>query len=196
MLHGPDGRPLRRTWLGDLWRQLCVWAGLPGAVFHNCRHTFASTLLSGGVSVAAAADYLGHWPAVLLRTYAHLLPADHDRARQVIQSAFARKAVCHPRVSCALGRRLRRSDRRCWREANRQVLHQKTYRQPVATGSQRRSVALGIRQRGLGIRLSRSAARTGEMPSGASRGSWGLCTVTAWPVPTVATDRWRHISAG
>jgi hypothetical protein len=42
------------------------------------------------VSVAAAADYLGHSPAELLRTYAHLVPADHERARSVVQAAFAK----------------------------------------------------------------------------------------------------------
>jgi len=40
------------------------------------------------VSVAAAAEYLGHSPAELLNTYAHLLPADHDRARRVVEAAF------------------------------------------------------------------------------------------------------------
>lgn len=67
-------------------------AELPGAKFHTCRHTYASTLISGGVSIAAAAEYLGHSPAVLLRTYAHLVPADHDRARAIVQAAFARPA--------------------------------------------------------------------------------------------------------
>ena len=64
-------------------------AKLPTARFHDTRHTFASTLLSGGVSVAAAADYLGDSPALLMSTYAHLMPADHDRARTAVQSAFA-----------------------------------------------------------------------------------------------------------
>jgi hypothetical protein len=50
-------------------------------------------LLSGGVSVAAAAEYLGHSPAVLLSVYAHLVPADHDRARAVIAAAFASPRV-------------------------------------------------------------------------------------------------------
>ena len=68
---------------------ICTPDGLPEARFHGTRprHTFASMLLSGGVSVAAAADYLGHSPAVLLKTYAHLLPADHDRACSVVQAA-------------------------------------------------------------------------------------------------------------
>jgi integrase len=38
-------------------------AGRDGVMFHALRRTYASTLLSGGVSVAAAADYLGHSPA-------------------------------------------------------------------------------------------------------------------------------------
>lgn len=85
---GEDGRPLRRQQFGVVWRQLRARAGLPAARFHDTRHTFASTLLSGGVSVAATAEYLGHSPAELLRTYAHLMPADHDRARSVVEAAF------------------------------------------------------------------------------------------------------------
>lgn len=93
---GPDGlllhekgRPVRRQRFGQVWRSLRKKAGMPDARFHDCRHTFASTLLSGGVPIPAASEYLGHSPAVLLRTYAHLLPADHDRARTVVQAAFA-----------------------------------------------------------------------------------------------------------
>ena len=88
-----DGRPIRRQRFGVIWRQIRERAGLPRARFHDTRHTFASTLLSGGVSVPATAEYLGHTPAELLRTYAHLLPADHDRARAVVQTAFASDRV-------------------------------------------------------------------------------------------------------
>jgi site-specific recombinase XerD len=84
-----DGRPVPRHRFGAVWRSLRKRAELPtSAVFHGCRHTYASTLLSGGVSVAAAAEYLGHTPAVLLQIYAHLIPQDHDRARAVVQAAF------------------------------------------------------------------------------------------------------------
>ncbi len=93
------GRPVRRQRFGAVWRSLRLRAGLPDARFHDCRHTFASILLSGGVSVAAAADYLGHTPAVLLHTYAHLMPADHDRARAVVQEAFACKVAEPPAVA-------------------------------------------------------------------------------------------------
>jgi integrase len=85
-----DGRPVRRQRFGKVWRSLRARAGLPEARFHDARHTYASVLLSAGVSVPAAAEYLGHTPAVLLKTYAHLMPGDHDRARAAVQAAFAR----------------------------------------------------------------------------------------------------------
>lgn len=99
ILHGQDGAPMSRQRFGLRWRTLRDAAGLPKARYHDTRHTFASVLLSGGVSVAAAAEYLGHSPAVLLTTYAHLLPADHDRARSTVQAAFERDAACHTRVT-------------------------------------------------------------------------------------------------
>lgn len=83
------GQAVPRQRFGHVWRAIRRRAGLPAARFHDTRHTFASTLLSGGVSVPAAAEYLGHTPAVLLKTYAHLVPADHDRARSAVQAAFA-----------------------------------------------------------------------------------------------------------
>jgi integrase len=103
VLHLVDGRPIRRQRFGRIWHQLRGDAGLSAARFHDSRHTYASVLLSGGVPVPAAAEYLGHTPAVLLRTYAHLLPADHDRARSVVEAAFARglDVACHPRVTDA-----------------------------------------------------------------------------------------------
>lgn len=95
LLHAPNGSAMRRQMFGEWWRKTRATADLPVARFHDTRHTFASVLLSGGVSVAAAAEYLGHSPAELLRTYAHLVPQDHDRARSIVQDAF----VCHARVT-------------------------------------------------------------------------------------------------
>ncbi|MCU4183561.1 hypothetical protein K6U06_04260 [Acidiferrimicrobium sp. IK] len=54
---------------------------------HETWQTLASVLLSEGVSVAAA-EYLGDSPSVVLGTYAHLMPADHDRARAAVETAF------------------------------------------------------------------------------------------------------------
>jgi integrase len=83
-----QGRPMSRQRFGQVWRVLRNRAELPQARFHDARHTYASILLAGGVSVPAAADCLGHTTAILLNTYAHLMPEDHDRARSAVQSAF------------------------------------------------------------------------------------------------------------
>jgi integrase len=110
VLHGPTGRAVAQARFGYVWRTMRRRAGLPKARIHDSRQTFASTLLSRGVSVAAAAEYLGHTPAVLLSTYAHLLPADHDRARQVSRRRSLRAGVspvCHRAQSA---RRLRGAD--------------------------------------------------------------------------------------
>lgn len=85
------GEPLLRQRFSETWRSLRERAEMPGALFHTCRHTYASTLLSGGVPVAAAAEYLGHSPAEPLKTYAHLMPGDDSRARSVVQAAFTRR---------------------------------------------------------------------------------------------------------
>jgi integrase len=45
--------------------------------FHDLRHTVARLLLSGGHSLRAVAQRLGHSdPAMTLRVYAHCLPTD------------------------------------------------------------------------------------------------------------------------
>ena len=86
LLHDDAGRLLARNRFGDVWRS--VRTGTEH--YHDLRHTFASTLLSSGVSVKAVADWLGHAsPTVTLNTYAHLMPVDEDRARTVLDGAFA-----------------------------------------------------------------------------------------------------------
>ncbi len=98
VLHMPDGRPVDSNRFGAVWRSARKTAGAPAVDYHDCRHTFASTLLSQGVSVKAVADWLGHAsPVVTLDTYAHLMPVDEDRARTVIQAALASSVsnLCH-----------------------------------------------------------------------------------------------------
>ncbi|MGH9000266.1 MAG: tyrosine-type recombinase/integrase, partial [Acidimicrobiia bacterium] len=83
-------RPVDSGRFGHQWRRAARSAGVPGLRYHALRHTFASTLLSRGVSVKAVADWLGHAsPVVTLSTYAHLMPADEDVARRVLDEALA-----------------------------------------------------------------------------------------------------------
>ena len=83
-----DGHPVRRSTFGETWRKTRTKAKLETR-FHDTRHFFASTLLSRGVGVAAVAKYMGDTPAVVLSTYAHLIPDDNDRARQAMDAAFS-----------------------------------------------------------------------------------------------------------
>lgn len=93
VLLDPDGLPVASGRFGHQWRQAVKAAGAPGLRYHDLRHTFASTLLSRGVSIKAVADWLGHaTPTVTLSTYAHLMPADEDVARGVLDAVFADSA--------------------------------------------------------------------------------------------------------
>jgi integrase len=56
---------------------------------HDCRHFFASALISGGASVKQVQLTLGHSsPVTTLTTYSHLWPGDDDRTRAVIDSTL------------------------------------------------------------------------------------------------------------
>ena len=94
VLRSPAGLPLDADRFGHQWRRACRSAGVPGLRYHDLRHTFASTLLSRGVSVKAVADWLGHAsPTITLATYAHLMPADEEVARAVLDAALAAPSV-------------------------------------------------------------------------------------------------------
>jgi integrase len=92
---GDDGR----LYTGDLFHKV-VWQGAFRRVgveyrkradgMHALRHLYASVLLSQGVSVKELAEYLGHAdPGFTLRTYTHLMPSSHERARAAIDGVFA-----------------------------------------------------------------------------------------------------------
>lgn len=92
IVHLPDGRPIGRNRFGRLWRAARKTAGAEHVDYHDLRHTFASTLLSEGVSVRAVADWMGHAsPTITLNTYAHMMPIDEDRGRLVLDSALGPK---------------------------------------------------------------------------------------------------------
>jgi integrase len=60
-------------------------AGLPHMRFRDLRHSCATLLLLSGVDIKTIAARLGHAnPRRLLTTYAHVLPAMHGRAAQVM----------------------------------------------------------------------------------------------------------------
>lgn len=107
----PDGDPItvrllmtgdksRRLYSGDLFTKV-VWQGAFRTAeltyrpridgMHALRHFYASMLLSRGVSIVELAEYLGHSdPGFTLRTYTHLVPSSHERARQAVEAVFTR----------------------------------------------------------------------------------------------------------
>jgi integrase len=52
--------------------------GLEGFTFHDLRRTFASLLVSSGVSIYKVAKWLGDGVAVVEMRYGHLIPLDED----------------------------------------------------------------------------------------------------------------------
>jgi integrase len=88
------GGPINRgSWNDRVRKPALRAAGLEATRDEGChmlRHVYASTLLSDGVSVAAVASWLGHSDggALLLRTYAHVMPSDAERGRAVLDSAL------------------------------------------------------------------------------------------------------------
>ncbi|MDQ7809672.1 tyrosine-type recombinase/integrase [Amycolatopsis sp. A133] len=92
-----------RLYSGDLFTKV-VWHGAFRAAgikyrgradgMHALRHFYASTLLARAVSITELADYLGHAdPGFTLRTYTHLVPSSHQRAREAVDAVFGRPAL-------------------------------------------------------------------------------------------------------
>jgi integrase len=90
VLHLRDGRPIRRQQFGRLWHQTRTPSrptGGPGST--TCGTPTPACCSRAGCRWRRRPNYLGHSPAMLLATYAHLLPVDHERARSAIETAFA-----------------------------------------------------------------------------------------------------------
>ena len=104
VLSRPDGRPLRRQAFNTgTWWPAQVKAGITpepgedekraparGDGCHALRHTAASVWLRAGIDVVRAAAWLGDTPAVVLSTYAHLMPGESgDDGRAAVDRFFA-----------------------------------------------------------------------------------------------------------
>lgn len=100
-----DGKP----YSGDLFNKV-VWtpafkrAGLTYTNrqdgMHAMRHLYASILLARGVSVKELADFLGHEdPGFTLRTYTHLMPSSHQRARLAVDGVFKPRKTPSPQTA-------------------------------------------------------------------------------------------------
>jgi site-specific recombinase XerD len=64
------------------WTMLTQQVDLAGLHMHDVRHAAAANLLKAGVTLAVAAQVLGHDPAVLARRYGHLETGSLRRAQE------------------------------------------------------------------------------------------------------------------
>lgn len=63
--------PLRPERYSDLFTEMCETAKVPALTLHEARHTAATMMAEAEVPVDVAAAWLGHDPAMYLRTYVH-----------------------------------------------------------------------------------------------------------------------------
>jgi integrase len=81
---GDDAGPRRD--IKEAWATACAKAGIQGARVHDLRHTFASVLISSGLSLPIVGALLGHSTPATTARYAHLL---QDPLRAAIERAGA-----------------------------------------------------------------------------------------------------------
>ena len=89
------GLPLKTGDFNYLWRKAWKAAEVPDRGRKNgnhvTRHTFASQLLSKGLSLAKVAALLGDTQEIVVSTYSHFMPGDDDRAREIMNAFFSPK---------------------------------------------------------------------------------------------------------
>src|SRR2546429_4535090 len=101
-----DGRALNRNAFNRVWQTAWRAAGIDPERgrqngCHVLRHTAASAWLSQGLSLAKVAVYLGDTKEAVLATYAHFMPDDDDRAREIMNAFFALPGEVADPGSCA-----------------------------------------------------------------------------------------------
>lgn len=73
-----------------VWDLLIEEAGVTRRPFQALRHSHASCLLRNGTNIRAVAERMGHSdPAMTLRVYAHVLPAEDNKLALLLQSLLA-----------------------------------------------------------------------------------------------------------
>lgn len=85
------GTPLQPGLLQKSAKKIFRLMGLPDSfTFHNLRHTAASIMLNGNMSLVEVSRYLGHSsPAITAQIYAHLIPGGLEKARDIQDALIA-----------------------------------------------------------------------------------------------------------
>lgn len=86
-----SGEPMAPWTFSTRIRQLAAEAGLPEIKVHGIRHSVATTMLKAHVPVHVAAGLLGHTPAVLMKTYAHVISDDRAEGIEALRQAMQKR---------------------------------------------------------------------------------------------------------
>ena len=85
-----EGKRLTVNWARQQWERTRDRAGLQDARLHDCRHTFASHLVNGGVSLVKVQRLLNHSSSRLTERYCHLADDGLQAATEVMADVFAK----------------------------------------------------------------------------------------------------------
>jgi integrase len=88
------GTPLDQGRIHYNWTGATKAAGLPRYRIHDLRHSFASNLIAGGMSLLEVAHLLGHTNATMVtQVYGHVAPDDQGRAALLMDALLSRHAA-------------------------------------------------------------------------------------------------------
>lgn len=91
VLVGPNGALVDpHNYSGRTWKAALRGAGLGDARVHDARHSYASRVLAGGVSLARLQLLLGHDSITTTMKYAHLVPDANDEVRAALSRGSER----------------------------------------------------------------------------------------------------------
>lgn len=75
------------------WKKICEEAGIKNATIHDLRHTFASHLVSNGVSLEVIGKLVGHTNSRTTQRYAHLMNAPLKLATEMFGKNIFKKPL-------------------------------------------------------------------------------------------------------
>jgi integrase len=91
-----NGRPFSASGVTQRAHRVWTKAKLAPIGLHECRHTYASTMIAAGVNVKALSTYMGHAStAITWDRYGHLMPGNEEQAVACVTAYLAeqRKAA-------------------------------------------------------------------------------------------------------
>jgi integrase len=90
---GRGGHLNLNNWRRDSWTPAVRAAGLEHRTPYALRHTYASFAIAAGVSLFELARFMGTSVEQIDRTYGHLLPDSHERARRALDAFVGERTV-------------------------------------------------------------------------------------------------------